>query len=155
DRPGLSAATLHTMSLLDKSTATDFQNFVRVLHVLRAYPLGSATAATEPQHINWRLLIELGLVRESVITYRGHRFDGFELMGYRPGLMFVELALTVRGYEIAKVVFETADLSLHVDVQAEYLKRYISAELSSGQDAFLLVVPQGTDSSSIVIQIAA
>ncbi len=129
-RKGVSAAALQTMSLLDKKTAKDFENFCRAYIAFGFYPAHRRCFQYESQDINLRALRELGLIEES--TARGYSFPEFDMkLGAEPALdlLHTHMGMTQRGAELANALFQQTDMCLGDELEMKYLKDVIFVQL--------------------------
>jgi hypothetical protein len=174
DRQRLSAAALQTMSLMDKRTAIDFENFCRVLVTLsRIYPLHENSYQAEPQDIDLKTLQELGLIE--VASGKEYAFAEFNMAMKRNilDLHLSRLQLTQRGVEIAQALFSQRgrQMMLDDDLALRYLREAISTNVAlydcvqifpkvNGQQVSYSIdirkwqtqLPLGDESSPIVVE---
>ncbi|MEY9527355.1 hypothetical protein ABIF70_008496 [Bradyrhizobium japonicum] len=143
DATRLSTAALQTLSLFDSGIAENFKKFVAVVARLGFVPY-TPSGEPEPQGINVSILVDLGLVRESLrdkpYEFADFLFEDKERVG-KLGMLNAHLSLTLRGREISQAVFRRLeDLPLSEDLEKKYLQFVLQQLLE--QNASVTIVPK-------------
>lgn len=166
----LSPAALQIMSLIDKASATEFDQFCRVLKTFGGvYPSHRDALSRETQHINLGNLVELGLIAETNLTR--YSFSDFDMHFGPPVTSLLpfsnsklqfshpHFALTQRGSQIANAVFGSREMIIADDLQENYIRDIISVgrqnpypltilpKIGENFAAFVAVVDQKPDAT--------
>jgi hypothetical protein len=145
--PKLSAAALQTMSLLDKETAIDFQQFCAVVGSFRYYPAHDRVydLNLEVQNIDLRALKELGLIEDQA-TSDPYHFSGFKVSmttnRFTLNLMHTNFFHTKRGADIGNAVFNPVDLTLSDSIRHIYIQRIIATQIEIYNTIALIASPR-------------
>jgi hypothetical protein len=127
-RQRLSPAALQTVSLLDKRSAVDFENFCRVVRSFHRYPVHPLIHKYETQGINLENLEELGLIiGDDTRFLPRYRFEEFDMT--QPGSMAMLhfRRLSQRGAQIERAIFQQTDMRLGDDLEMKYWKDLVTA----------------------------